>query len=281
MEGSGIEPPPQAFQARTLPLSYPFVVFMRRISLFKLIKKIKHYSHISIFFNNRLEKPIRYGYRYIQRAFREPKRLKFLKIQVRQPRLPVRRKTRYGKRLELRQKAIYSINFGRLKKLVSYNNSFNKAGSFSRFSRFVAHNFFMPSSYLHVFGFSESPAFNFFSSRYIRQLGEINNYSATFIKSFPGTFFFPISGFFYLYAIRVFFYRLFIKSLRFFLIDTSFFFNFKLFSFYPFSTALNKPSSFRRAFDNRFTQFSFGRLRLLLVYQTWYITYSLIFLKRG
>jgi hypothetical protein len=235
---------------------------MRRLSLFKLIKKIKHYSHISIFFNDRIEKPIRYGYKYIQRAFREPKRLKFLKIQVRQPRLPVRRKTRYGKRLELRQKAIYILNFGRLKKLVSYNNSFNKSGSFSRFSKFVANNFFMPSSYLHVFGFSENPAFNFFSSRYMRKLGEINTYSATFIKSFPGQFSFPISGFFYMYVLRVFFFRLFTKSLRFFLSDTSFIFNFKLFSFYPFSTSMTKPSSFRRSFDNKFTQFSFGRLRL-------------------
>lgn len=234
---------------------------MRRLSLFKLIKKIKHYSHISIFFNTRLDKPIRYGYKYIQRAFREPKRLKFLKIQVRQPRLPVRRKTRYGKRLELRQKAIYLINFGRLKKLVSYSNSFNKAGSFHRFSKFTAHNFFTPSSYLHIFGFSENPAFNFFSSRYISKLGEINNYSATFIKAFPGNFFFPISGFFYFYAIRVFFYRLFVKSLRFFLADVPFAFSFKLFSFYPFSTAFSKPAHFRRSFDRRFTQFSFGRLR--------------------
>lgn len=234
---------------------------MRRISLFKLIKKIRNYSHVSIFFNNRLDKPIRYGYRYIQRAFKEPKRLKFLKIQVRQPRLPVKRKTRYGKRLQLRQKAIYMLNFGRLKRLVSYNNKFNRPGKFSRFSNFSAFNFFLPNVYLHSFGFVESPAFNFFTSRYILKEISINSVTKVFSNLSHAAFQFPISGHFFLYVVRTFFYRLFVKPIRFFKRDYPFFFSTKLFSFYPFKPTFYYAGAFRKSFDFKFTQFSFGRLR--------------------
>lgn len=235
---------------------------MRRLSLFKLIKKIRNYSHVSIFFNNRLDKPIRYGYRYVQRAFREPKRLKFLKIQVRQPRLPVKRKTRYGKRLQLRQKAIYMLNFGRLKRLVAYNNSFNRAGKFSRFSNFSALNFFLPNVYLHTFGFVESPAFNFFTSRFMNRFININSPSNVFANLSYGEFRFPLSGYFFLYVLRTFFYRLFVKPLRFFSKKYPFFFSTKLFTFYPFKPTFYYSGAFRKSFDFKFTQFSFGRLRL-------------------
>jgi hypothetical protein len=236
---------------------------MRRFSLYKLIKKIKSYSHISIFFNNRIEKPIRYGYRYVQRALREPKRLKFLKVQVRQPRLPVRRKTRYGRRLELRQKAIYMFNFGRLKKLVSYSWQFNRPGRIARFSNFSSFVFLNPETYLNFFGFSENPSFGFFTSRYQKSYPRSASVSRIFPNSSLFHFSFPFSGVFYFYILRVFFFRLYIQDLKFFTAELPFIFNFKTFSFSNIKQSFRKGGSLIQSFDFRFTQGSFGRLRLL------------------
>jgi hypothetical protein len=258
LEG-GIEPPPQAFQANTLPLSYS--IFMKKISLYQLAKKNRNHSNISIFFNSRTDKNIRYGYRYVQKAFREPKRLKFLKINVRKPRLPIKRKTRYGKFLQARQKVLYLLNFGRLHKLTKYSIKNNQRGKFSRLSSFSNSSLFDLHTSGHVFSLTENPSFNFFLGRYYNQ--EVNRYydvNRSFTWHGFHSFSLPVSGFFYNYTFRVFRIRSLIKLFYFYVSQKDYFFNFKTFSIYPFSK-VGYPSQDKKMYGFFAGQRAFGKLR--------------------
>ncbi len=235
---------------------------MRKFSRYALIKKIKSHSHISIFFNDRLDKPIRYGYKYLQRSMREPRRLKFLKVNVRHPRIPVRRKTKYGRRLELRQKSSYLLHIGRLKKLVSKSKFLSKPGQASRFSNFAAFRFFDLHNMVHAFGFSESPSFNFFLGRYFfKSKIQFGSISRSFSSLGFHHFNFPQSGAFFFYALRVFFYRLYLKNVPIYLTKRSFLINFNTFSSYSYKPNFIFPAHFNKIYDFKFGQFSFGRLR--------------------
>lgn len=232
---------------------------MRKISLFKLIKKYKSYCHVSIFLNNRLDKRVKYGYRFYQKGFKDAKRLKFLKVNVREPRLPTKRKTKYGQILEARQKLIYATDFGRLHKMKIYVAGVHKGARSSPLTNFYNFNYANPLFAYYALGLLENPAFSKYFSRYynISQSASVSRQAFRYKTSF---FFssFPVC---WLYNLTIFRLRA-LKRLCFFYFNSrNYFFNLLTFGSYPFYSSgyfnLDKnlygnrnsgPKVFRRVF---------------------------------
>lgn len=123
MGGGGIEPPRQAFQAYTLPLSYPpFLSIMAKFfkSKFKLVKRYARFSNTCVYIPSSIHKKIRYGYKVYQKIFRKYRSRRALRINVRKPRVLIKRKTKYGKAIEIKEKFSYAIGGIASKKLKRY-----------------------------------------------------------------------------------------------------------------------------------------------------------------
>lgn len=125
----GIEPPRQAFQAYTLPLSYPPVFYFFNVtrmakiinSKFKLVKRYARFSNTCVYLRINQRKKIRYGYKVYQKIFRRYRSRKTMRINVRKPRVSIKRKTSFGKALEMKEKFSYllgGIHSGKIKKYV-------------------------------------------------------------------------------------------------------------------------------------------------------------------
>lgn len=132
MGGGGIEPPRQAFQAYTLPLSYPLNILKMKVikSKYKLVKRYARFSNTCVYLVAGTEKKIRYGYKVYQKIFRRYRSRKALRVNVRKPRISVKRKTIYGKAMEMKEKLTYLLGGLRANKLKKYvHKSKNKKQS--------------------------------------------------------------------------------------------------------------------------------------------------------
>lgn len=205
---------------------------MKRLSLYKLIKKYRNYSHVSIFFNNRITKRIRFGYKFYQRGFKDAKRLKFLKINVRQPRLPVKRKTKYGKILEQRQKLMFIMDSGRRHTFLRYMNKLYRGNRSSSLNTFVNFSNINPFFFFYSFGFTENPAFLRFFSRYYEQNSPVTKSVIGFRYKRP--IFLHFNAAYWYYFLSTFKFRARNKLIFFFFTPKNYFFNLKTFGFYPF-----------------------------------------------
>lgn len=78
-------------------------------SRFKLVKRYLRFSNYEIFFGSSRQKQVRLGYKFYQKIFRRYRSKKTLKINVRKPRIAVKRKTYFGKALEMKNKWSYLI----------------------------------------------------------------------------------------------------------------------------------------------------------------------------
>lgn len=205
---------------------------MKRLSLYKLIKKYKGYSHVSIFFNNRTSKRIRFGYKFYQKGFKDAKRLKFLKINIRQPRLPVKRKTKYGKILEQRQKLIFMIDSGRRHLFLQYINKLYRGTRNGSLNNFINRSATNPFFFFYSFGFTENPAFLKFFSRYYEQLWS----SAKSVTGFryKNPVFVNFTNLYWYYFLSTFKLRAYKKLIFFFFNPKNYFFSSRTFGLYPF-----------------------------------------------
>jgi ribosomal protein S4 len=76
-------------------------------SKFALTKRYSRFSNICVYFN---KKPVRYGYKLYQKIFKRYKSGQNLRINVRKPRIAVKRKTSFGKAMEIKEKFSYLIS---------------------------------------------------------------------------------------------------------------------------------------------------------------------------
>jgi len=79
------------------------------ISKFAIAKRYARYSNYEIYFESNRAKKVRLGYKFYQKIFRKYRTKKTLKINVRKPRIAVKRKTYFGRALEIKNKFSYLI----------------------------------------------------------------------------------------------------------------------------------------------------------------------------
>jgi len=111
-------------------LSYPPLLYLKFIfikmakifdSKFTLVKRYARFSNTCVYLKSNEHKKIRYGYKVYQKIFRRYRSKRALRINVRKPRISVKRKTSYGKALEIKEKFSYmlaGIHSNKLKKYV-------------------------------------------------------------------------------------------------------------------------------------------------------------------
>jgi hypothetical protein len=86
-------------------------------SAFILTKRYSRFSNTCVYFSS---KRIRYGYKLYQKVFRRYKSSQNFRINVRKPRIAVRRKTSFGQALEIREKFSYLLGGFHSSKLRRY-----------------------------------------------------------------------------------------------------------------------------------------------------------------
>jgi ribosomal protein S4 len=104
------------------------IIFSR--SRFALAKRYARFSTHEIYLNRAKSNRIRLGYKFYQKIFRRYRSKKTLKINVRKPRIAVKRKTYFGKALEMKQKWSYLIGGSHKSKIsrfvrLSYSKTFS------------------------------------------------------------------------------------------------------------------------------------------------------------
>jgi ribosomal protein S4 len=129
-----------------------------RTSPFRLVKRYARYSSFEIYFLNKITKKIRYGYKVYQKIFKRYRSKKTLRINVRKPRVAVKRKTYYGKALEIKNKYSYligGIHASKLSRFVrlNYSKIFSSARTLtsaleSRLDILVAKTNLLPKSWI-------------------------------------------------------------------------------------------------------------------------------------
>jgi ribosomal protein S4 len=79
------------------------------LSKFALVKRYLRFSNYEVYFPANRQKRVRFGYKFYQKIFRRYRAKKTLKINVRKPRIAVKRKTYFGKALEIKNKWSYLV----------------------------------------------------------------------------------------------------------------------------------------------------------------------------
>lgn len=90
-------------------------------SKFKLVKRYARFSNTCVYLKINQRKKIRYGYKVYQKIFRRYRSRKTIRINVRKPRISIKRKTSFGKALEIKEKFSYilgGIHSNKLKRYV-------------------------------------------------------------------------------------------------------------------------------------------------------------------
>jgi ribosomal protein S4 len=78
-------------------------------SKFRLAKRYLRFSNYEIYFDEVRRRSIRLGYKFYQKIFRRYRVKKTLKINVRKPRIAIKRKTYFGRALEAKAKWSYLL----------------------------------------------------------------------------------------------------------------------------------------------------------------------------
>ncbi len=78
-------------------------------SRFALTKRYARFSNPELYLNRAKTTKVRLGYKFYQKIFRRYRAKKTLKINVRKPRIAVKRKTYFGRALEIKQKWSYMV----------------------------------------------------------------------------------------------------------------------------------------------------------------------------
>lgn len=127
-------------------------------SKFAIAKRYTRYSNYEIFFEHNRNKKVRLGYKFYQKIFRRYRSKKTLKINVRKPRIAVKRKTYFGRALEIKNKWSYligGIHKSKLSRFVrlSYSKVFSCAATLadsleSRLDIILAKSSIVPYSWI-------------------------------------------------------------------------------------------------------------------------------------
>jgi ribosomal protein S4 len=97
-------------------------------SKFKLVKRYARFSNTCVYLKINARKKIRYGYKVYQKIFRRYRSKGTMRINVRKPRVRIKRKKSYGKALEAKEKLSYligGIHSNKLKKYVHISKNKN------------------------------------------------------------------------------------------------------------------------------------------------------------
>jgi ribosomal protein S4 len=78
-------------------------------SKFKLVKRYARFSNTCVYLRINQRKKVRYGYKVYQKIFRRYRSRKTIRINVRKPRVSIKRKTSFGKALEIKEKFSYLL----------------------------------------------------------------------------------------------------------------------------------------------------------------------------
>jgi ribosomal protein S4 len=89
-------------------------------SKFTLVKRYARFSNTCVYFKSNKRKKIRYGYKVYQKIFKRYRSKKTIRINVRKPRVSIKRKTSYGKALEIKEKFSYLVGGIHASKLQRY-----------------------------------------------------------------------------------------------------------------------------------------------------------------
>ena len=89
-------------------------------SKFKLTKRYARFSNTCVYLKVNEHKKIRFGYKVYQKIFKRYRSKRALRINVRKPRISVKRKTSYGKALEIKEKFSYLLGGIHASKLQRY-----------------------------------------------------------------------------------------------------------------------------------------------------------------
>jgi ribosomal protein S4 len=89
-------------------------------SKFKLTKRYARFSNTCVYLKANERKKVRYGYKVYQKIFRRYRSKRALRINVRKPRISVKRKTSFGKALEIKEKFSYLLGGIHSSKLQRY-----------------------------------------------------------------------------------------------------------------------------------------------------------------
>lgn len=86
-------------------------------SKFLLTKRYSRFSNLCVYFS---AKKVRYGYKVYQKIFKRYRSFQSFRINVRKPRIAVRRKTMFGRALEIKEKFTYLLGGLHASKLERY-----------------------------------------------------------------------------------------------------------------------------------------------------------------
>ncbi len=95
-------------------------------SRFNLVKRYARFSNTCVYFKRNRKKKIRYGYKVYQKIFKRYRSKKAIRINVRKPRISVKRKTSFGKAIEIKEKFTYllrGLHANKLRKYVHISQS--------------------------------------------------------------------------------------------------------------------------------------------------------------
>jgi ribosomal protein S4 len=95
-------------------------------SRFRLLKRYLRFSNFEIYFEKDKTTRVRLGYKFYQKIFRRYRPKRTLKINVRKPRIAIKRKTPFGKALEMKNKWCYllgGMHKSKLSRFVRLNRS--------------------------------------------------------------------------------------------------------------------------------------------------------------
>lgn len=89
-------------------------------SKYSLVKRYARFSNTCIYLKTNGHKKVRFGYKVYQKIFKRYRSKKALRINVRKPRISVKRKTSFGKALEIKEKFTYILGGLHSAKIAKY-----------------------------------------------------------------------------------------------------------------------------------------------------------------
>jgi ribosomal protein S4 len=89
-------------------------------SKFKLVKRYARFSNTCVYFSDARRKKVRYGYKVYQKVFRRYRTKRAIRVNVRKPRLVLKKKSKFGKALEIKEKITYVVGGIRANRIKRY-----------------------------------------------------------------------------------------------------------------------------------------------------------------
>lgn len=89
-------------------------------SKFKLVKRYARFSNTCVYFSSARRKKVRYGYKVYQKVFKRYRSKRTLRVNIRKPKVMLKRKSKFGKALEMKEKLTYLVGGIRANRFIRY-----------------------------------------------------------------------------------------------------------------------------------------------------------------